>query len=384
MPFKLANAKNITILRRIFPYSNTLLMKAPIPTRFIQHLKQQILRSRYQAAKLVNQELLRLYFTIGETLHLKIEKEKWGAKVLEAISTQLQQELPGLRGFSAANLRKMRLFYLAWEEDNAICSSLTNKLQPPPNKTITNLDKKRTKDFLAVSFTHHYEIFATVHQPHERWYYIEKAATSFWSVRHLRQELRNQSHLQQGAFPNNFEQTLEAPLSNKAIQSFKDAYLLDFINIEDPDDEPDERVLEHAIVRNIKKFLMSLGNEFSFMGNQYRLDVEGNAFFIDLLFFHRGLQAMVAFELKTGKFKPEYMGKMNFYLSALDDLIKLPHENPSIGIILCKERQNKVVEYSFRDVNKPMGVSVFKRSTSPPEPYKHALPDAETLKQLMD
>ncbi|MEM7371924.1 MAG: PDDEXK nuclease domain-containing protein [Bacteroidota bacterium] len=359
-------------------------MKPSIPSSFIRNLKQQILRSRYHAAELVNRELLRLYFNVGKALHLKIEQEKWGAKVLASISAQLQQELPGLRGFSAANLRKMRLFYLAWENDEAICSSLTNKLQVDVIESVIKVMDERIKIFLAISFTHHYEIFATIHRSEDRWFYIQKTAASFWSVRHLRQELRNQSHLKQGGFPNNFQQILEPPLSNQAIQSFKDEYLLDFINIEDPDEEADERLLEHAIVQNIKKFLMSLGNEFSFMGNQYRLEVAEIDYFIDLLFYHRGLQALVAFELKKGKFKPEYAGKMNFYLSALDELIKLPHENPSIGIILCKEKQNKIVEYSFRDLNKPMGVSVFKRSANPPESYKHALPDPETLKKLMD
>ena len=276
-------------------------------------------------------------------LHLKIEQENWGAKVLKSISAQLQQELPGLRGFSAASLRKMRLFYQAWKLDDAICSSLTNKLEDRSANTLQEPGNKEVQGFLSISFTHHYEIFTAVGEPDERWYYIHQTIQSFWSVRQLRRELRNQSHLQQGALPNNFQRTLEAPLSNKAIQSFKDEYLLDFVNIEDPDEEPDERVLEHSIVQNIKKFLMSLGNEFSFMGNQYRLQVEEQDYFIDLLFFHRGLQAMVAFELKKGAFKPEYVGKMNFYLSALDDLVRLEHENPSIGIILCKEKNNKTV-----------------------------------------
>ena len=184
--------------------------------------------------------------------------------------------------------------------------------------------------------------------------------------------------------PNNFTHTLNNTLSNKAIRAFKDQYLLDFVNIEDADEEIDERVLEQEIVNNIKKFMMSLGTDFSFMGNQYRLNVDGDEYFIDLLFFHRGLQALIAFELKKGKFKPEYVGKMNFYLSALDDIIKQPHENPSIGIILCKEKDDKKVEYSFRDFNKPMGVSVFITTEELPEKFKDALPNPEVLKNLLD
>jgi predicted nuclease of restriction endonuclease-like (RecB) superfamily len=202
-------------------------------------------------------------------------------------------------------------------------------------------------------------------------------------VRHLRTELKNQSHLQKQKIPNNFSTTLDDVLSNKAIRAFKDNYLLDFINVEDSDDEIDEKIIEKEIVLNIKKFLMSLGSDFSFLGNQYRLKVEEDEYFIDLLFFHRGLQSLVAFELKKGKFKPEYVGKMNFYLSALDDLVKQPHENPSIGIILCKGKNNKKVEYSFRDFNKPMGVASFTTTADLPEKYKNILPNPQTLKDLM-
>lgn len=170
--------------------------------------------------------------------------------------------------------------------------------------------------------------------------------------------------------------------SNKAMQMFKDEYLLDFINIEDPNEE-DERLIENEIVRNIKKFILALGTNFAFMGNQYRLIIEEQEYFIDLLFYNRKLQCLVAFELKKGKFKPEYLGKMNFYLSALDDTIKQPHENSSVGIILCKEKNNKVVEYSFRDFNKAMGVATYITSREIPEKYKDALPDAETLKKIM-
>ncbi|MFZ1748550.1 MAG: PDDEXK nuclease domain-containing protein, partial [Saprospiraceae bacterium] len=201
---------------------------------------------------------------------------------------------------------------------------------------------------------------------------------------HLRTELNNKSHLQEQNLPNNFKNTMPELLSNKAIRAFKDQYLLDFVNVEDGDDDLDERVLEQEIVQNIKKFLMSLGNDFAFMGNQYRLIVDEDEYFIDLLFYHRGLQALVAFELKKGRFKPEYIGKMNFYLSALDDMVRQPHENPSIGILLCKEKDTKKVEYSFRDFSKPMGVATYKTSETLPPEWQKAIPDAKTLKKLMD
>jgi len=366
---------------------------------FIKQIKQQILQSRYTVAKIANAESLKLYFLIGKMVEEQFINNAWGSKVLDTVSAQLQQELPGLRGFSGKSISKMRTFYNAWCQSDTICSSVTSKLNSNSN-TIGSLltsqlynadnqgendeESNRISDFISVAFTHHYEIILKIKNETDRWYYISKAAHNFWSVTHLRTELRNKSHLQEQKLPNNFKHTLSGLLSNKAMRSFKDEYLLDFVNVEDGDDEIDERVLEHEIVQNIRKFLMSLGNDFSFMGNQYRLKVDENEYFIDLLFFHRSLQSLVAFELKKGKFKPEYAGKMNFYLSALDDLVKQPHENPSIGIILCKEKDNKTVEYSFRDLNKPMGVSVFKTSQSLPERFKKALPDSETLKKLMD
>lgn len=158
--------------------------------------------------------------------------------------------------------------------------------------------------------------------------------------------------------------------------------MLDFINIEDPD-ELDERGLENEIVLHIKKFIMALGSDFSFLGNQYRLEVDEKEYFIDLLFYNRRIQCLVAIELKRGEFKPEYAGKLNFYLSALDEYIKLPHENPSIGIILCKSQSQKTVEFSFRDISKPMGVATYQLATQLPEQYRNILPDAETLKKLL-
>jgi len=357
---------------------------------FILQLKQQILKSRFIVAKIANAESLKLYYTIGKHIEIQAKNEDWGSKVLETISQKLQHELPGLRGFSGSNLKKMRLFYNAWSASNLISSSVTNQLEyvsTENSSSVTNQfqnDDELTNFFISVSFTHHFEIISTVKNETDCWYYIKNTALNFWTVSHLRTEIKNQSHLQELKLPNNFKNTMPDILSNKAIRTFKDQYLLDYVNVEDADEEIDEKILEQGIVLNIKKFLMALGNDFTFMGNQYRLIVSEEEYFIDLLFFHRGLQSLVAFELKKGKFKPEYIGKMNFYLSALDDLVKQPHENPSIGIILCKEKDDKKVEYAFRDFNKPMGVATFKTSNKLPKEFGNALPDVETLKKLMD
>ncbi|MDZ4148338.1 MAG: DUF1016 domain-containing protein [Flavobacteriaceae bacterium] len=260
--------------------------------------------------------------------------------------------------------------------DMLFSSTVSNQL----NK---NLPENFIDVFFSVSFSHHYIIASKTKKIDEAWFYISKVASEFWNFRHLESQLKNKHFQKKGMLPNNFNNTLPAKHFEKALKTFKDEYLLDFINIEDGDEE-NERVLEHKIVLNIKKFILSIGNDFAFMGNQYRMIVVEQEYFIDLLFYNRKLQCLVAIELKTGKFKPEYLGKMNFYLSALDDLIKQPHENSSIGIILCKEKNNKIVEYSFRDFNKAMGVATYKTSEKLPNAFKNALPDAETLKKLLD
>lgn len=371
----------------------------------IKALKSAILSSRYKAATSVNKELLLLYFTVGKFISEKTKKEKWGAKVIDNLSTDLQAELPGLRGFSATGIKRMRFFFESWEEYFIIKPSVTDELSIIDIEEIefrpTLLDQIQVtdneifkfsptllvqleKDFFKLSFSHHVALIQTTETLDEKIYYIQKTATEFWSLSNLKYQIKNRSFSNSGSLPNNFLKTISnEELRNKALQSFKDEYLLDFINIEDADDE-DERVLESGIVQNIKKFLMSLGTDFAFISNQYRLLVEDEEYFLDLLFFNRRLQCLVAFELKTGKFKPEYMGKMNFYLSALDEYVKQPHEQPSIGIILCKEKKNKIVEFSFRDFNKAMGVSTYTTSKILPKAFKGLIPDAETFKKLMD
>ena len=191
-------------------------------------------------------------------------------------------------------------------------------------------------------------------------------------------------HTHVGALDHNFDHTLpEKWFKEKALLAFRDEMILDFVNIQDTDEEPDERVLEYEIVQNIKKFIMALGADFCFIGNQYRLIVSEEEYFIDLLFFNRALQSLVAIELKKGKFKAEYVGKMNLYLSALDEYVKQPNEKPSIGIILCREKNQKIVEFAFRDTSKPMGVITYKTYKDLPEKYKKTLPKMDDLKKLL-
>ncbi|OIP82238.1 MAG: hypothetical protein AUK44_08245 [Porphyromonadaceae bacterium CG2_30_38_12] len=362
----------------------------------IQAIKDAILKSRYRAASLVNRELLSLYFGIGKFISENSRNHFWGTNAIETISVKLQVELPGLRGFSPVNIKRMRQFYEEWEkyiqdadnQNSVIRPSVPDEIQTDlllVNRPLSTDDMFNINShyFLSIGFTHHYEILVKAKTLEERLFYINNCATEFWSVEKLKYNLKASLFHKQGSMPTNFEKTIQnSNLQKQALQSFKDEYLLDFINIEDPD-ELDERLLENEIVLHIKKFIMALGSDFSFMGNQYRLEVDEKEFFIDLLFFNRRIQCLVAIELKRGEFKPEYAGKLNFYLSGLDEYIKLPHENPSIGIILCKSQSKKIVEFAFRDTSKPMGVATYQLATQLPEEYRNILPDAETLRELL-
>lgn len=362
----------------------------------IKAIKSAILQSRYRAAKLANREMLSLYFGIGKFISENSRDHFWGTGAIENISERLQQELPELRGFSPVNIKRMRLFYEEWQQ-YLLPENPTQTIRPLSTDDIQidllvinrpsltdDFDKLNWECFLSIGFTHHYEILVKTKSLPERLFYIDKCASEFWSVEKLKYSLKENLFSKQGKQPNNFAITIsDADLRRKALLAFKDEYLLDYINIESPDDEVDERVLESEIVLNIKNFIMSLGKDFAFIGNQYRLIVEEQEYFVDLLFFNRQLQCMIAFELKRGAFKPEYLGKMNFYLSALDDLVRLSHENRSIGIILCKSKKEKIVEYAFRDTSKPMGVSTYKLTTDLPEKYREILPSEEELRKLM-
>ena len=382
----------------------------------VKQIKTAILKSRYEAAALANKELLKLYFGIGQYVSFHSRNKNWGKGAIDSISSLLQQELHGLRGFSATNIRNMRIFYEEWEcmqpflidkkaplfhfsEEELNRQLLSAELKNQNRQLATGdlndsfliqqlataeLENEWIELFLKVPFTQHRLIIRGAEVMEERVFYIQKVATEFWSFETLKHHLKSDLYQRQGKLAHNFQSTLsENAFRQKALMAFKDEMLLDFINIEDADEEPNERVLENAIVQNIKKFIMALGTEFSFIGNQHRLLIEDEEYFIDLLFFNRKIQSLVAIELKKGKFKAEYVGKMNLYLSALDEMVKQPHENPSIGIILCKEKNNKIVEFAFRDTSKPMGVVTYKTYNDLPEAYKNILPDTETLKSLL-
>jgi predicted nuclease of restriction endonuclease-like (RecB) superfamily len=381
-------------------------------------IKTAILQGQYLAAKDVTRVQLATYFSIGKYLSLKTRIATWGSGALESISKQLRKELPGLRGFSATNLRNMRLFYENWNMLDGNSSVATDELshainsgdanQPQLNSSVItdelqqivnhvdiahsmvvpNVGAFPIEDFFKTPFTHQIEIFTRVNELDKRYYYIHRCAEEHLSVDKLKSLIKEDAYSHQATMPNNFLATMsDANLARRAVRMFKDDYLLDFINIEEIGErdieDVDERVIEQQIVQNVKKFIMTFGQDFTFMGNQYFLETHGIEYFPDLLFFNRELNSIVCVELKTGVFKPSYLGQLMTYLRIIDDKVRKPHENPSIGIVLCKSADKDFVEYVIQDYNKPMGVATYTTSEEMPERLRKALPDIDELKKLL-
>lgn len=367
----------------------------------VEIIKTAILNSQYEAAKDVNRVQLGLYFGIGRFLASKKGKKTWGTGVLETISDNLRKQLPGLRGFSATSLKKMRQFYENWSFLDVPNSTVTTDELPEPSESLdksiiaitefkvsVNFTEFPIDDFLKVPFSHHVQIFSRVKNLDERYFYITKTSQEHLAVEELNRAIDRNDFLHQKELPNNFVNTLSsAKQARKAVQMFKNEYLLDFINVEEIGErdaqDVDERVVENQIIQNIKNFIMTFGKDFTFVGNQYHLEAYGEEFFSDLLFFNRELNCLVVVELKTGEFKPSYLGQLCTYLRIIDDKVKKPHENSTIGIVLCKSMNKEFVEYVIQDYDKPMGVSTYKSMEDMPEKIKNVMPDIEELRKLI-
>lgn len=373
----------------------------------VKAIKTAILQSQYQAAKETTRVQLILYYGIGRYLSSKKGKKTWGTSVLETISSQLRKELPGLRGFSATSLKKMRLFYENWnflEDSNS--SVMTDELPEKLNSSDAsdeltsiipiadfklsgiNLADFPVEDFFKVPFSHHITIFSKVKNLQERYYYIHRVVEENLQVDTLEILIKQDAYKHQKEIPNNFERTISpSSLARKAVEMFKDEYLLDFINVEEIGErdaaDVDERVVENAIIHNVKNFIMTFGKDFAFVGDQYHLEAFNEEFFSDLLFFNRELNCLVVVELKRGEFKPAYLGQLSAYLRIIDDKIKKPHENRTIGIVLCKSMNKQFAEYVIQDYDKPMGVTTYKSLSEMPEDMQKVLPDLDDIKKIM-
>lgn len=372
-----------------------------------ENIKTAILQGQYEALKGENRVQLAVYFGIGKYISANSRSGRWGTGALAVISERLRKILPGLRGFSATQMKEMRLFYEGWivlddkssvmtdDLESVILSAATDEIQTGSkaidiynSMTISNLSNFPINDFFRISFTHHSLILRMAKDMEERVYYIHRCAEEHLSVRALKKLIESEAYQKRQALPNNFRATIPtAKDARKAVMMFKDSYMLDFINVEELGErdieDVDERVVEQSIVHNIKNFIMTFGKDFAFIGNQYHLEVYGVEHFPDLLFFNRELNCMVCIELKTGAFKSSYLGQLMTYLRILDDKVKKKHENPTIGIVLCTTANKDYVEYVIQDYNKPMGVATYKTFDDMPEELRKALPNMDDLKKLL-
>lgn len=396
-------------------------------------IKTAILQSQARAAKAVNQEQLALYYGIGRYVSANTRKKNWGQGAIETISNQLKQELPGLRGFSAPSLRKMRIFYEEWSmlERNSFVP--TNKLDSLPDKTfvatnkfteintkssvstdemgqavvnsavataefaedreirqlqLANMPDFPLREFLSISFTHHIAILAKAKAYDERIFYMKYADTYKPTVEDLEKAIKQDLYHHQDKMPNNFLATIpDYKQAYRAIRMFKDEYLLDYINVEElgmHDEDVDERVIESNIVHNVKNFIMTFGRGFSFCGSQVHYNKLGHDHWIDLLFFCRDLNRTVVFELKNGNFKVGYLAQLSAYLRILNDDDRRSHEEAPIGIILCKHADKEYAGYIMQDFRQPMGVATYKTADEMDPELLKALPPKEELQRVFE
>ncbi len=327
---------------------------------FLKEIKEKILSSQVKAALAINRELIVLYWDIGSKIHLKQRGEGWGAKTIENLSKDLKSSFPNMQGFSSRNLKYMVHFAKEYP-DFAIGQQVVAQI--PWGHNILLLQKLETVQ--------------------DRLWYAHKTIEQGWSRNVLLHWLDSDLHRREGKAITNFQNTLPSPQSDLAHQTLKDPYCFDFLTLRD---KHDEQELESGLLDHVQKFLLELGAGFSFVGRQVHLSIGDQDFYVDLLFYHYKLRCFIVVELKATDFKPEFAGKMNFYLSAVDDLMKHADDKPSIGILLCKGKNKVVAEYALRDINKPIGISQYEAAIveSLPSDLKGSLPSIEELEQELE
>jgi predicted nuclease of restriction endonuclease-like (RecB) superfamily len=321
--------------------------------KFLTKLKDRIRHTQLRAALSVNRELVLLYWSIGRDILARQKDQGWGAKVIDRLAGDLRKAFPEMSGFSPRNLKYMRAFAEAWP-DEAIVQQLVAQ----------------------IPWGHNVRILDYVETPAEREWYVRQAIENGWSRNVLVHQMESGLYRRQGKALTNFTRTLPAPQSELAQQIIKDPYNFDFLTLSQ---DAQERELERGLLDHLRDFLLELGVGFAFVGSQYPLQVGGEEFRIDLLFYHLKLRAYVVIDLKMEGFKPEFSGKMNFYLSAVDDFLRHSSDEPSIGIILCKSKNKIVAEYALRDLRKPMGISEYRLTESLPKQLKGSLPSVQQL-----
>ena len=325
---------------------------------FIKRIKNQIHSVQIKAAFSVNKEMLKLYWFIGSEIIAKQKKANWGDGIINQISSDLQSEFPEMKGFSETNLKYMKKWVMFWGNSPQVVDYLENA------------------PIFLIPWGHNREIITKINSTKEAMFYVRKTIENGWSRNVLLNQIGSDLFARQGKAITNFQRKLPKSQSDLAKEIIKDPYNFDFLTIEE---KYNEKELEKALVDDITKFLLELGAGFSFIGKQYKIAIDNEDFYIDLLFYHTKLHSYVVIELKTGKFKPEYAGKLNFYVSVVDDILKTEIDNPTVGILICKEKSKTIVEYALKDISKPVGVSEYVLSKHLPKEYKNALPTVEQI-----
>lgn len=331
---------------------------SPEYLNFKDEITARIRSAQYEALKAVNHEMIALYWEIGKRITEQQAASGWGKSVVENLSRDVQKEFPGIKGFSVRNMWDMARFYAEYQSNEF--------LQPLVAE---------------ISWSKHVVILTKCKETQQRQFYILATKKYGWTKDVLINKIEAKTYENYLLGQSNFDITLPEKIKNQAILALKDEYVFDLVGLAE---EHSEYELEQAIIKNIRAFLMEFGPDFSFIGNQYRLEVDGKEYFIDLLLYNRRLQAMIALELKIGEFQPEYKGKMEFYLNVLNDTVKLPHENPAIGIIICKSKSRMIVEYALKSSNMPIGVATYSLSAELPEAYKELLPSSEEIAKKIE
>jgi predicted nuclease of restriction endonuclease-like (RecB) superfamily len=353
----------------------------PVPIRFpdlLKEIKARIQQSQARAVLAVNTEMVRLYWDIGRIIDSRQQQEGWGAAVIPRLARELQNELPEVKGFSERNIKRMLAFFRAYQNPAAIVPQAVAQLPHVKKVPQAVAQNPEARDFplWSIPWGHHALLMEKVSDVIDRLWYMQHTLANGWSRNVLLAMIQSEAHRRQGKAITNFEQYLPAPQSDLARQALKDPYIFDFLTLEEPFHE---RELETNLLRELERFLLELGQGFAFVGRQQHLEVGDSDFYIDLLFYHLKLRCYVVIDLKKGEFKPEYAGKMNFYLSVVDDQLRHISDAPSIGLILCQDRNHIIAEYALRGVSKPIGISEYELTRALPASLKSSLPTVEEI-----
>lgn len=332
---------------------------------FLVDIKNQIKISQQKAFNAVNQEMIILYFNIGAMIQQRQNKLGWGAKVIDTLSQDILREFPNMSGFSTRNIKLMVQFYKEYADDEI------------GQLLVAQLENEKMLPLVAqIPWTHNILLIQKIKDKALRYWYMQKILENGWSKDILALMIKSEVHKREGNLISNFKQILPPFESDLVQQSFKDPYRFDFLTITEPFREKE---LENSLIKHMERFLIELGSGFAFVGRQYKLEIGDDDFYIDLLFYHLNLRCFVVIELKKGKFKPEYSGQVNFYCSAVDSVLAQNGDKPTIGLILCQEKNEIVAEYSLRNMSQPIGISEYQLTEILPKEFESSLPTIEMI-----